>query len=161
MQSATVDLFHNCGVAVAPLPRVIELVRYPEDQLTCVMRFTGAQMNGNMLLSVPPAIPKMVRYDGPTRPNPSAWIAEVSNQLLGRLKKRLSQFQIDVNLGLPVVLNSASFARHRAGAKDAIIYPFRTLAGDMLVILDGVLNYSALSYSGAVKLANEGDIILF
>jgi hypothetical protein len=51
--------------------------------------------------------------------------------------------------------------RLQASNKVPNVYEFRTLRGDVIVVVDALIDYSALAYAGALELANEGDIILF
>ena len=49
----------------------------------------------------------------------------------------------------------------RISSPSIALYRFRTLRGEVLVVLEGAIDESTLVYSGSVKVSNEGDIILF
>jgi len=112
-------------------------------------------------LSVPQAVFASTANDGPRRPLGHDWIRELTNQLLGRIKKRLSQLQVNLQAGLPSLATLDMLQRLQASNKAPSVYQFRTLRGDVIVVVDAVIDYSAMSYAGALELPNEGDIILF
>jgi hypothetical protein len=80
---------------------------------------------------------------------------------MGRLKNRLAQFQIVLQVGLPSIFDRNHFARQLSQNEGAAIYRFRTLAGEFVVAIDGTCDESIFVYSGAKSRAKEGDIILF
>lgn len=118
-------------------------------------------MTGTITLSVPLAIFAGSQRDGGRRPSGADWIRELTNQLMGRIKKRLTQLQVVLQTSLPWVPSPEALQRWQMGSQAASVYEFRTLRGEIVVLVDGNINYSALAYTGAMELANEGDIILF
>ncbi len=161
IQSSTVDLFHASGIAVAPLPES----RLRSDQLPChelraIISFTARGFTGSLGLLVPAAVFKLVRQP-PTRTfGGDEWVRESTNQLLGRIKARLLQFEVTLQLGLPQLLTPV--ALEQLGVHGLLgVYPFRTLRGEVIVTLSGKIDYSVLRYSGKCHIASEGDIILF
>lgn len=162
IQSSTVDLFHACSVAIAPLARTTTARKAADsDRLTGMISFSSTSMTGSAILSVPNAV--FVTATGSVQRKPSGgdWIREQTNQLLGRIKKRLTQFQVTLQTGLPTVPTPQRVQRLQGGDSPTNVYEFRTLRGEVIVILDANIDYSALLYSGALKLPSEGDIILF
>jgi hypothetical protein len=161
IQSSTVDLFHASGIAVAPLPES----RLRSDQLPChelraVISFSARGFSGSLGLLVPAAVFALVRQP-PTRTfGGEEWVRESANQLLGRIKARLLQFQVTLQLGLPQLLTPA--ALEKLGAQGLLgVYAFRTLRGEVIVTLSGKIDYSVLRYAGKCQIASEGDIIVF
>lgn len=162
IQSSTVDLFHACSVAIAPLARTSATRKaVGSDRLTGLISFSSTSMNGSAILSVPNAVFVTATASGQRKPSSSDWIREQTNQLVGRIKKRLTQFQVTLQAGLPSVPTPQRVQRLEAGDSQANVYEFRTLKGEVIVVLDANIDYSALVYTGALKLPSEGDIILF
>jgi hypothetical protein len=90
------------------------------------------------------------------------WIREASNQLLGRIKNRLTQFQITIQSGLPSTPGRDAVERLRARSALFLSYSFRTLRGRVSVVLGGDIDPTMFVYSGAsAGSPSEGDIILF
>jgi hypothetical protein len=162
IQSSTVDLFHACSVAVAPLARSTATVKaLGAERLVGTMHFSSASMTGTFTLSVPKAVFAAAKHEGPRDPRPADWIREQTNQLLGRIKKRLTQLQVMLHTGLPFIPSPEALLRLQTSNKPARVYEFRALRGEVIVVLDATIDYSALQYSGSLELATEGDIILF
>jgi len=161
IQSSTVDLFHSCGIALAPLPRSRDPEQIPRYELTGTISFSGRGFTGTLTLSVPKAAFSLIRQD-PNRPfRDWDWVRELTNQLLGRIKNRLTQFQVTFSHGLPSVMSSEVFDRQRNRAEPVAVYRFRTLRGEIIVTLNGLIDPAVFVYSGTGNLATEGDIILF
>ena len=161
IQSSTVDLFHSCGIALAPLPRKREQEVPPRYELTGTIAFHGRGFTGTLTLSVPKEAFSLVRQD-PHRPfRDWDWVRELTNQLLGRIKNRLTQFQVGLTAGLPSVMSSDVYDRQRNRSEPLAIYRFRTLRGEIIVTLNGAIDPAVFVYSGTGNLATEGDIILF
>nr|PZN21134.1 MAG: chemotaxis protein CheX [Pseudomonadota bacterium] len=161
IQSSTVELFHSWGIAVAPVARnLFRPEQFQSYELVASIDFDGRGLNGTLALAVPQSVFALVKQD-PTRPHTGRdWVRENVNQLLGRIKGRLLQFQVTLKAGLPAVMTPEAFEQMRARGFLAV-YAFRTLRGEVLVALSGQVDYSVFVYSGATTLPSEGDIILF
>jgi hypothetical protein len=161
IQSSTVDLFHTLGIAVAPLPSTrADPASITTRALMSVISFNGAGMAGSLGMLVPTGVFELVKQD-PVRPfTGPAWVQDSVNQLLGRIKARLLQFQVTIQMGLPLALDEK-------GLKQIITqgilatYRFRTLRGEIAITLSGKIDFGKLNYSNQTTFANEGDIIIF
>jgi len=89
------------------------------------------------------------------------WHREIANQLMGRIKNRLLKFQLLLNPRLPSALSGAALELHRKRSASEILYRFRALRGDILVVVDAPLDRAILAYSGGMQVAREGELILF
>jgi len=164
LQSAAVDLFHNSGFAVAPLAScpVEQLQRYHEH--VAMLGFDGPQLMGVLTLSIPAALLE-ARAGGSPVPAGSAslldWMAELSNQLFGRVMNRLAVFQLKLRPHVPLGLSGPVLERLRKRSPSEVLYRFRTVRGDILVTLDAPLDDVTLAYSGSAQVAHEGEVILF
>ena len=161
IQSSTVDLFHAAGIAVAPLPSTrVDPSTVTSRALMSTINFNGNGMSGTLGMLVPAGVFELVKQD-PLRPFTGAsWVQDSVNQLLGRIKARLLQFQVTLQMGLPMKLDESGL---RQLVKSGIIatYRFRTLRGEIAVTLSGKVDYSKLNYSNQTSFASEGDIIIF
>ena len=88
-------------------------------------------------------------------------LRELTNQLAGRVKNRLLNFALMLNIGVPTVLSGQALERQRARRETEVVYMFRTLRGEIVVTLDLSLDGDALSYSSTSRVAKEGDFIAF
>jgi hypothetical protein len=68
-------------------------------------------------------------------------------------------FQVTLRVGLPSATKKQLVKQRSATA--AVCYRFRTLRGEVVVTLDGGVHNEPLSYSGKVRVAKEGDFIVF
>jgi hypothetical protein len=162
IQSATVDLFHAYGIAVAPFERGRSPSKqFGSDTLAARIGFEGRGCTGTLSLAVPAETFALVKQD-PLRPfSGRDWVRELSNQLFGRVKSRLLQFRINVKAGLPSALTLDMVERLCVRDEEHLVYVFRTVRGEIIVILAGKIDPKLFSYSGAVQSANEGDVIVF
>jgi hypothetical protein len=163
LQGSTVELFHAHGVAVAPLGSspVGSQRRYHD----CVgmIGFDGASFSGTLTLSIPTPVFELhcETRDASETTTLVDWTQELVNQLLGRVKNRLTMFQANLQAHLPSVMSGIAMERLRKRTSSEVLYRFRTLRGDIIVTLDAPLGDGVLTYSGVTAVAQEGDIILF
>jgi len=107
VQDATRALFGTYGVKVdldgSPVTRTLQSVA-----LVSMIGFSSTVISGSLLLAMPDSV--VAR----TLPTPEAsladWAGELSNQLLGRLKNHLLEYQVAINMSLPVVVSGGSLA---------------------------------------------------
>jgi hypothetical protein len=162
VQSALVELFAAYDVAVAPLPRYSHQPRLPAvPEISAVATFTLRGRfgpPGRLTLSLPSAVLDSMNTGGTLKGD---WTRELASQLMGRIKNRLLQFSVRIEVGVSSMLDSKALASHLAQARSARIYSGRTLRGELLVTLEGMPDESQLQYVGPVNVASEGTGILF
>jgi len=160
VQICTVELFQSLGVAVAPLAvnRRVTEPQNPAD-LVGVVNFSGATAAGRITLSVhepvyglfaAPVVGGHAQRDA---------IRELTNQLVGRIKNRLMQFQVLLRIGLPSSMSAQAVSQQRPSNASVITYVFRTLRGEVQVTFEGTLGDATLNYSNAVRVPKEGEFI--
>ena len=162
VQSSTVELFHSSGIAIAPLPPVRAEPGKPKHfDPAGVITFSAPQLKGKLALSLadavyslftPPVVGVAVVRDS---------LSELTNQLIGRVKNRLLQFQVTPHVGLPSILSGSALERQKPASADEMLYAFRTLRGEVRVTVDAAVDESALKYSNGVNVLREGDFVLF
>jgi hypothetical protein len=161
LQSCSVELFHALGVAVAPLARSRAAAPREHFDPVGVVSFTTAKSNGVVMLSMDPAIYGLLSPPVVGGPAMNDTLREISNQLIGRIKNRLMQFQVTLRVGLPSTLRKHLLPRQRPGTGPVESYVFRTLRGEILVTLAGTIHDEPLHYSAHVRVPKEGDLIEF
>jgi hypothetical protein len=125
--------------------------------------FDGPSFTGTLTLSIPTPVFELhceTRHTLETT-GLTDWTQELTNQLLGRIKNRLTMFQTNLKAHLPSVLSGIARERLRTRKASEVLYRFRTLRGDIIVTLDAPLGNAVLTYSGVTTVALEGDVILF
>jgi hypothetical protein len=163
IHSSVVELFHSMAVAVAPVARTLlgSQLRPKASDLMGVIRFNGKGFAGQLMLVIPVEVIALIRVEPDLPAKQRDWTRELTNQLMGRVKNRLMHFQIQPQIGLPTVWEREGLQRHGRFNDSAIGYLFRTLRGELLVILDATIDESVFVYSGTEKIGSEGDVILF
>jgi len=161
VRSATVGLFHSYGVAAGP-QLTARLATAHESSLCGTIRFNGTGFEGTLELVVPDPVLARVRNQPLTAHTSRDVIRELTNQLMGRIKNKLLNFQVSLTLSLP------SITRHvpdrgvpTAGSPISVLsYEFRTLEGPVFVVLRGKFGEETLVFTSS-GVGNEGDVILF
>jgi hypothetical protein len=161
VQSSTVELFQSFGIAMAPTARLRAI---PVDYDGCVgasISFTGPAFSGEVILMLPDEVFALVRTGDSLTFAISDWTREMANQLLGRIRNRLTKCRVELLSGLPRSFTGPLPDRERHKKKPLSVYNFRTLRGEVTVILTGIPDNQTLVYSLKADSANEGDVILF
>ncbi len=160
IQSATVELFQVYAVAVAPVSGTSAPFNF-EQYVGGFGSFYGTGLNATLSLLVPKDAFTLIKVEGLRLYNVLDWTRELTNQLLGRIKNRLAQYQLHLRTDIPSATEGKALEIRQTKAAPFVSVTFRTIRGDILVALAGTVDYTKLSYSGAVTTANEGDVILF
>jgi hypothetical protein len=162
VQSSLVELFAAYDIAVAPLPRYSQLQRVPPvPEVSAAANFMLRGRfgpPGRLTLSLPTAVLENMKNGSSLKGD---WTRELASQLIGRIKNRLLQFSVRIDVGVTSALDSKALAGHLSKAQGARIYTGRTLRGEILVSLEGTPDESQLIYVGPVNVATEGTGILF
>jgi hypothetical protein len=164
LQSSTVELFHSQGVAVAPLKPCPLGTQQRFYEWVGLIHFEAADLSGVLTVSTPMAVwaNRAASLGGPADAEAlSDWHRELANQLIGRVKNRLLKFQLVLRPRLPSALSGAALELHRKRSAQEVLYRFRALRGDVLVVVDAPLDRAILQYSGELQVAREGELILF
>lgn len=152
------SLFEDYKLPLARVP-LDQITRDPELLYCAVVGFSGDQMRGSVLLAT------SREPLGRTSPTSDAsfreWIAELSNQLLGRIKNKLIPRGVTLHLSTPVVLRG----QHLAPLTRAELVPivFHCEDGHVCVWFDYEqspdLDLSKVNEEAAV--ITEGESMLF
>ena len=161
VQGATVDLFRTYGVAVAPVPRRPARPPRVPDGYCGSISFQGQGMNGALTLYVPAPILGLTKSEMIQPLQARDWIRELTNQLMGRIKTRLLQLQVTLQIGLPSALDRRIIERREKLSGSLLVYEFRTIRDEVTVTLEGTFDESGFKYSGTANSGSEGDVIIF
>lgn len=161
IQSSTVELMHSYGLPLAPRGRSENRGHAANHEGIGIIRFDGPGIGGRLTVSVPRAVFEglgSVRAQGTSHGD---WTLELTNQLMGRVKNRLMQFQLRLKTHIPTVLSGAAMKLQTNWAATEIWYVFAALRGEVVVTVDASLAEAVLSYSNASVVVPEGELILF
>lgn len=163
IQSSAVALFHDYGVAAAPLtPTFIGVEDFRAHYPLAAIGFRGPGMDAALILSIPREVSAHVRLE-PGRPLDQRDLArELVNQAMGRIKNRLCQYQVTLKCGLPSSADTPRDLDRVAPQRGPLtVYRLRTIHAQILVATKGAIDPSSLVYSSTTVLNGEGDIIVF
>lgn len=157
------ELFQSRGIAVAPLPSSVgnpHQVTY--FSLAGVVGLSSPKASGSLSLSWSDPVFSLFTPPVPaTALGARDLMRELTNQLAGRIKNRLLNFSLMMTIGVPTVLSGQALERQRPRRESEVVYLFRTLRGEIVVTLDFIIDPDAINYSGANRVAKEGDFIAF
>jgi hypothetical protein len=158
-----VDLFAAYDVAAAPVPRVPGHLPEGLPEITAAIAFTRHEQSaaqGRLTLSLPPPVFCLMRQ-GDAETLASDWTRELANQLIGRLKNRLLQLSVRLQLGASSIIDSLSLVQQIRTVASTRIYTDRTLRGEVVMTLGGMPDESELRYTPSVPPPAEGSALLF
>jgi hypothetical protein len=160
-QSCAVDLFHSRGVALAPLAKgSAEWAVAGCDRLGTMTLF-GPKSAGILSLGIERTVFDALSVSPGDHAAADDLLRELTNQLAGRIKNRLLQFQVPMRLGLPTTVRADSLAGRARHASAGVTCFFRTLRGLVAIGLNGGVEEGSLDYSNSILVPKEGDFIAF
>jgi hypothetical protein len=161
VQGSLVELFDAYEVAVAPLPRYTQRPQPQPSDISATLAFTRDRgQAGRVTLSVPSALLALMRGEAGSTLQKD-WAKELTNQLAGRIKNRLLQFSVRIQIGALATIDSKALARElEASSTSTRSYAGRTLRGEVVATIQGMPEEPELRFVGASRSA-EGDLILF
>jgi hypothetical protein len=161
VQASLVELFQAYGIAVAPLPKSARERQPTLPDVSAMIGFSSeSRRPGRLTLSIPVGVLGLMKGDVPGF-RQGDWARELTNQLMGRIKNRMLQFSIRLQVGLPSNLESKLLESQLQSSSTMQAYAGRTLRGEVVVTLEGMPNEAELTYVGPGRVATEGDAILF
>lgn len=163
IQASLVDLFQAYGIALAPMPRSLRERPPALPDVSAMIGFTTeSRRTGRLTLSLPSAVIGLMKIETPNGFRQGDWARELTNQLMGRIKNRMLQFSVRLQAGLPANLEPKLLeSQLQAAPANMRAYTGRTLRGEVVVTVEGMLDDAELKYVGPSRVASEGDTILF
>ncbi|MES1176408.1 MAG: chemotaxis protein CheX [Myxococcales bacterium] len=149
------DLFAAYGVTLSPSSS--EFIDSDEVLLSGVIGFVGPELRGTCLL-VSNRSP--IELSSPQKAHTRDWAGELTNQLVGRLKRKFLGFGLEVALTTPVVLSGL----HLRPIPRRELSPrvFSTVSGSIMVWVE-VEAEPGFEFGPAVadQSSEEGDVLMF
>jgi hypothetical protein len=128
-----------------------------------VIGFSSRTFNGSLLLALPRGLVEQ------TLPASEAaladWCGELANQLLGRLKNRLIDYQVSLSMTLPVVISGGRFALPTRTRPVTRYFCFVSDWGKFFVRLEAEIGPNVelvrQARTEAGRVLDEGELLLF
>lgn len=154
VQQSCIALFSHYRVEIAPS------VRQPSQEVALcgIIGFTGDDLKGSLMLACSREPLELARDGGDVTMRD--WLAELTNQLLGRVKNRLLAFGTVIHCSTPVVLGGERIAPI---ASQPLGHLFTADGGVVSVWFDTVVrpDFTLSPRADAVELPSEGDALMF
>jgi hypothetical protein len=163
IQSSAVGLFHAYGVAAAPLTPVTTSFEHLRPHYpVAVISFRSQGMDAALILSIPPGVCSELKLDGVRTHTHRDLVRELANQAMGRIKNRLTQYQVTLQCGLPTSVDRARDLELLAPQRGPLTsFGFRTVHQNILLAIKGTVDTSFLVYASATRINGEGAILVF
>jgi hypothetical protein len=162
IQSSTVELLQTYGVSVAPRSRTQQNSASVPHEVVGIIAFDAPNIAGRLTLVMPAAVFSSMSRGRTPNTTLAEWTREATNQLMGRIKNRLLQFQVKLRTHIPTVLSGPALERQNRGRSfPQIVYTFSALRGDVVVTVDPSVANASLEYSNASIVVPEDELILF
>ncbi len=150
-----VDLFAAYGVHLSP--SAAEFIDSQDVLLSGVIGFVGPELRGTCLLV---ANRSPIELSSPQKERSRDWVGELTNQLVGRLKRKFLGFGLEVALTTPVVLSGL----HLRPIPRRELSPrvFSTESGSIMVWVE-VEAEPGFAFGPAIadQSSQEGDVLMF
>lgn len=159
---ATRALFGSYGAPLeldgSPLQKTLESASF-----VSVIGFSSRSFNGSLLLALPRDV---VEHTLPAAGGDLMdWCGELANQLLGRLKNRLIDYQVSINMTLPVVISGGRFALPAKTRPVTRYLSFVSDWGKLFVRLEAELGPDVelvrQAHIEGERVLGEGELLLF
>jgi len=161
VERATRGLFDSYGLDVGQARQSSSQPPPPRrPSLASIIDYTSPQLSGTVILAVPETI---VLFTTPAQGAPPAdWIAELANQLQGRIKNQFLVHGVSLTLGLPLVIGERGL---EAPGDDGGVrfYEFETARGAIVLRLQ-IVFAPGFDFTEATETEGppeEGELIFF
>lgn len=159
---AAAELLEGLGMSAEP-------ARADEDDLAAVIGFTSEHLCGNLLLRAQESFVERTRSQlmggrASTHAERCDWVAELSNQLLGRIKNKLISRGVSIAMTTPSVIEGRNISISRPPSTEKHLrFHLETGTGPLWAWLDlEVQPTLALLATNAVDdVVSEGDVLMF
>lgn len=160
VQDVTRALFDSYSVKLdldgSPVAKILESV-----QMISTIGFSSATLSGSLLLAIPTRV--LERTVPTADANLADWSGELANQLLGRLKNQLLNFEVAINLALPVVVSGGEFRLPTRTRRLTRHFSFVCDFGRMFIRTEMELapSIELVRQTGTTVGVDEGELLFF
>lgn len=158
LSESCIGLFAAYGVELSPAPigghDAIDTL-----SMVGVIGFTHPQVRGSLVLA---STEELLAASNPSSPSVRDWVAELTNQLLGRMKNRLLPYQVELQMSILLVLRGSQI-RLVASEREQVPYVFKAGTGVIAIWLDAEAEPSFemnLAFNPE-SIQTEGELLLF
>jgi hypothetical protein len=130
-----------------------------EVQVAGIIGFTGDAVRGSVMLAMSQHALEASRQS--ERDRPQDWIAELTNQLVGRLKNRLAAFDCDVVITTPLVIRGERIAPVMDGESAPLVWSLGSGKAYGWIDIEAREDFELIERPGAAVAAAEGDSFMF
>jgi hypothetical protein len=163
---ATITLFAESGVSLVRV-EAAPAETPPDHDIAASIGFASAEVRGALAFTtrrslVAASWPEELRARSPSDAEVADWCGELSNQLLGRLKNRLLDYDLALEQGTPSVVSGWHLHRSPARTNLARSYAFRFGEALLLVYLDMEIPIGFTMVGDPhARPASEGRVMIF
>ncbi len=162
---AITEFFRDCGIESAPADEATPTRTESVTEVGSMVGFRGEQVHGGLALVAPRALVVA------TLPVPSDearidvqlrdWSGEMTNQLLGRLKNKLTACALDFEIGTPASFLATRFHFALQPAADGVASACLVSSTGARVFLDCSLRILPRKEDSHSQSLAEGEVIVF
>jgi len=163
ISGACLALFEAVGAPLEP----VDVAVGSRDDVGASIGFTGPSLRGALVLIstrhlIQSVLPEAVRGDSAAQV--ADWTGELANQLLGRIKNKLLNYGVSVDMSTPTVIFGLELARKGTSAGIRRQFAFRHADQPLAIYLDAVAAPGFRLTEPEAPVAPgiaEGDLALF
>lgn len=163
LESSVVEFFRAYGITC---DKTESCAAAPGAEMGSIVGFRGKGLRGGLAFVAPTELVARL-LPVPKRPARGElqlrdWSAEIANQLVGRLKNKLSAHSIDFEIGTPVCFRGSSIRLSFLPEADGVTLDFNAGSDPVRVYLDCALAADGSATSApAPRIVTEGEVVLF
>jgi len=167
VREVTPQLFQAYGTRLTPEAEGEADPGTEQLELAGVLGFVGDKLHGTITLATSRDVMQGVIENVPGVESVEDWLAELTNQLLGRVKGRLLHCGAPVFSSTPVVVAGheleVKMGRHTVNCRHQFKAEFRAESGTVQVWLGAEVErgFALNERAGGERGAEEGDLLLF
>lgn len=151
-------LFEAYGVSSTEASRPAR-VEGLDAHVAAIIGFTGDSIRGSLMLGMNPQALEASRQT--TRDRPQDWIAELTNQLVGRFKNRLAAYDVDIVITTPLVIRGERLSPVMDGDAAPLVWTLGEGRAYGWLDVEVQPGLELVERPGAAAVAAEGEALLF
>jgi CheY-specific phosphatase CheX len=166
LSASVSEFFESYGVVCDPVEAAVEEASPAHVELGSIIGFRGKTVRGGLAFVAPLGLINDL-LPVPKDPDHADtqlrdWSAEIANQLVGRLKNKLSALSVDFDVGTAVCFTGKSIRLVFLPDAEGLSLSFRAGATSVQVHLDCSIATDGIGGDvEALRIVPEGDVLLF
>jgi CheY-specific phosphatase CheX len=160
------DFFDAHGIACEMIAERTDPVQCDHVELGSIIGFRGKDVRGGLAFVAPMDLIREILPVPTSVEDPDAqvrdWSAEITNQLVGRFKNKLSARSLDFDVGVPVCFTGKAIRFVFLPDAEGVSLCFKASSGSIHVHLDcSLAEQSGAGDANDVRMVPEGEMLLF